>query len=48
MQSDTDSMFEVVSTADWLHLQARHAPGQEGQLRYPPHLHKLSPCVRQN
>lgn len=34
MQSDVDSSaFEVVSTADWLQLLTRHAPGQEDQLR---------------
>ncbi len=35
MQSDAESsMFEVVSTADWFQILARHAARQEGQLRY--------------
>ena len=35
MQSDADSsVFEVVSTADWFLVLARHAAGQEAQLRY--------------
>ena len=35
MQADADSsMFEVVSTTDWLQLLSRHAAGQEDGIRF--------------
>ena len=45
MQADADSsMFEVVSTTDWLQLLSRHAAGQEDSIRFDS-LAQLLSCL---